>query len=310
LNDEVAKCEVLLAVIGRNWLDARDEHGNRRLDDPNDFVVIEIKAALQRDIPVVPILVEGARIPNPNQLPKELEELSVRNALNVHHSSFHSDVDRLVKGVQALLNVHPPSPQLKTEDRAKDAKAAITSKAEGDIKPVGSQIHTFVSRPIETEPPPQTQEVQPTAPQERSSSQIRTIISRLIEAFPTDRRFKTPFRWSLIIAGVIGGVLPLGVVFVSIALFGHPAAGTSGFPISVLTWCGFSGGVAGLLRVKLTVWQSTIVFFVLCFLVTSLVLVYWNEPNFAPTAAYITAVSALTTWIALLLEERKYGTHS
>jgi hypothetical protein len=51
LHEGVAKCGVLLAVIGPNWLDARDEHGNRRLDNPNDFVRIEIAAALQRSIP-------------------------------------------------------------------------------------------------------------------------------------------------------------------------------------------------------------------------------------------------------------------
>src|SRR5262249_42413621 len=63
LHEEVAKCGVLLAVIGPDWSDARDEHGNRRLDDPNDFVRIEIAAALQRNIPVIPVLLEGARIP-------------------------------------------------------------------------------------------------------------------------------------------------------------------------------------------------------------------------------------------------------
>src|SRR5215475_10550183 len=56
LHEEVAKCSVLLAVIGLNWLDARDDDGNRRLDDENDFVRIEIASALRRDIPVVPIL--------------------------------------------------------------------------------------------------------------------------------------------------------------------------------------------------------------------------------------------------------------
>jgi hypothetical protein len=107
LHDEVAQCEVLLAVIGRNWLDARDEHGKRRLDNPNDFVRIEISAALQRDIPVVPILLEGVRIPDADQLPKELEELSLRNAIEVRHTSFHSDVDRLIRGLKKELDVAP-----------------------------------------------------------------------------------------------------------------------------------------------------------------------------------------------------------
>ena len=54
----------------------------RRLDDPNDFVRIEIGAALQRDIPVIPILVEGARVPRPDQLPEDIRELAFRNALH------------------------------------------------------------------------------------------------------------------------------------------------------------------------------------------------------------------------------------
>ena len=105
LHDEVAKCEVLLAVIGRNWLDARDERGSRRLENPNDFVRVEIAAALQRNIPVVPILVDGARIPDARQLPKELEELSLRNGIDVRLASFHNDVSRLIHGLKTQLNI-------------------------------------------------------------------------------------------------------------------------------------------------------------------------------------------------------------
>ena len=83
LRDEVAKCDVLLALIGPNWLNVRDEDGNRRLDNPSDFLRIEIAAALQRDIPVIPILLVGARMPKASQLPKDLEELSARNGLDV-----------------------------------------------------------------------------------------------------------------------------------------------------------------------------------------------------------------------------------
>jgi hypothetical protein len=100
LHDEVAKCDVLLAVIGPNWLNARDEEGNRRLDDPNDFPRIEIAAALQRDIPVIPILVDGARIPKADQLPKDLDALSRRNALDVRNASFHGDINRLIQDLK------------------------------------------------------------------------------------------------------------------------------------------------------------------------------------------------------------------
>jgi hypothetical protein len=104
LHEAVAKCEVLLAVIGPNWLEARDEAGARRLDDPNDFVRIEIGAALQRNIPVIPILLDGAKVPKANQLPEDLKELARRNALDVRHGSFHSDLDKLVRGLKAQLD--------------------------------------------------------------------------------------------------------------------------------------------------------------------------------------------------------------
>ena len=63
LNSQVAACDVVLVVIGPNWLNAKDESGERRLDNPDDFVAIEIAAALARDIRVIPVLVDGARMP-------------------------------------------------------------------------------------------------------------------------------------------------------------------------------------------------------------------------------------------------------
>jgi hypothetical protein len=100
LHEEVAKCGVLLAVIGPNWLDARDEHGNRRLDNPNDFVRIEIAAALQRSIPVIPLLLDGARIPKADELPEDLKELALRNGMEIRHASFQDDMNRLIRGLK------------------------------------------------------------------------------------------------------------------------------------------------------------------------------------------------------------------
>src|SRR5262245_7845344 len=76
LREEVATCRVLLAMIGPNWLDAHGEDGSRRLDNPKDFVRIEIATALQGDIPVIPILLYGAKLPKANQLPDDLRELA------------------------------------------------------------------------------------------------------------------------------------------------------------------------------------------------------------------------------------------
>jgi formylglycine-generating enzyme required for sulfatase activity len=103
LRDEVAKCDILLAVIGPNWTAIRDKNGNRRLDDKNDFVRIEIGTALTREIPVIPVLLDGAEIPKAEQLPSDLEELAVRNGLYVRHASFHGDMDRLIAGLKVSL---------------------------------------------------------------------------------------------------------------------------------------------------------------------------------------------------------------
>jgi formylglycine-generating enzyme required for sulfatase activity len=100
LREEVAQCDVLLAIIGPNWLNVRDEEGNRRLDNENDFVRNEIATALQRDIPVIPILLDGAKIPRPEQLPKDLVALTARNGLDVRHASFHIDIDKLISGLR------------------------------------------------------------------------------------------------------------------------------------------------------------------------------------------------------------------
>ena len=84
----VAACKVLLAIIGPTWLTATDERGHRRLDDPDDIVRLEIEAALARNVRVIPILVEGAVMPNRQDLPEGLAGLSRRNALLIRHESL------------------------------------------------------------------------------------------------------------------------------------------------------------------------------------------------------------------------------
>jgi flagellar biosynthesis GTPase FlhF len=133
LHEQVAACEVLLAVIGRNWLDARDEDGKRRLENPNDFVRIEIAAALQRDILVVPVLVDGAKIPGANLLPKDLEELSVRNGIDVRLASFSSDIQRLIKALKRELNVDSASTEIQSPKQSQNElskEAEIKQRAE------------------------------------------------------------------------------------------------------------------------------------------------------------------------------------
>ena len=93
----VESCDVLLAVIGDRWLTITDQDGQRRLDNPDDFVRLEIEAALTRNVRVIPILVEGARMPHADELPASLAGLVRRQALDLSPSRFDFDTRRLLK---------------------------------------------------------------------------------------------------------------------------------------------------------------------------------------------------------------------
>lgn len=97
LDEQVAKCDVFLAVIGRDWMKAKGRKGKSRLEDPGDFVRIEIESALKRQIPVIPVLVQGASIPPAERLPVSIQDLSYRNGIVVRPDpDFHKDMDRLI----------------------------------------------------------------------------------------------------------------------------------------------------------------------------------------------------------------------
>jgi outer membrane protein assembly factor BamD (BamD/ComL family) len=97
----VASCDVLLALIGPDWLTITDENGQRRLDKPEDYVRIEIETALKRKIRVIPILVDPARMPHANQLPPTMAPLARRNAVEINPITF--DTRRLIATVRKTL---------------------------------------------------------------------------------------------------------------------------------------------------------------------------------------------------------------
>jgi hypothetical protein len=100
LGNVVGKCSLLLAVIGPQWTSAVGPNG-RRLDDKSDFVRIEIEAALARNIPVIPLLVGGAALPDESQLPDSLGPITYRNGIQVRADpDFHRDMDRLIAGLE------------------------------------------------------------------------------------------------------------------------------------------------------------------------------------------------------------------
>src|SRR5271166_2281063 len=95
----VGSCDILIAVIGRHWLDAADPDGNRRLDNPDDFVRLEISTALKRSIRVMPVLVDGAVMPRSPQLPEDLQPIVRRQAVELSHNRFATDSERIIQAI-------------------------------------------------------------------------------------------------------------------------------------------------------------------------------------------------------------------
>jgi hypothetical protein len=94
---------VVLAVIGTNWFEARDDKGQRRFDSEHDYVRIELASALKRDIPVIPVLIDGATLPSEEALPDELKSLARRHAMELRYTRFNADAHALELALRDLL---------------------------------------------------------------------------------------------------------------------------------------------------------------------------------------------------------------
>jgi TIR domain len=114
IQEAVASCDILIAVIGRQWLTVTDASGQRRLNNPEDFVRLEVGAALGRNIRVIPALVQNASMPRSTDLPESLQKLARRNALEISDTRFHQDTDRLIEVLTRVLGGSPASPRQST----------------------------------------------------------------------------------------------------------------------------------------------------------------------------------------------------
>jgi hypothetical protein len=103
IRKQVSCCAVLVAVIGKNW-NEMSASGDRRLNDQRDHLRLEIEAALERRIPVIPVLVDGMEMPGEQELPPSLTRLAYYNGISVRPDpDFHHDADRLLRGIESLL---------------------------------------------------------------------------------------------------------------------------------------------------------------------------------------------------------------
>lgn len=102
IDTKVRLCDGLVAVIGEAWLAAADAEGRRRLDDPTDWVRLEIATALDRGVKVIPVLVDGARMPAERELPAPLAPLARHQAVDLRSERFEQDAGRLAAALDRL----------------------------------------------------------------------------------------------------------------------------------------------------------------------------------------------------------------
>jgi hypothetical protein len=99
----VGTCDVLLAIIGPQWAAATDSGGRKRLDNPNDFIRLEIAGALKRQVRVVPVLVDDAPLPASADLPDDLQPLLRRNAIELRDARWDADIDQLIASLDRIV---------------------------------------------------------------------------------------------------------------------------------------------------------------------------------------------------------------
>ena len=129
LSERVGQCDALVAIVGKNWLASADKDNRRRIDDPNDFVRIEIEAALNRNVPVIPVLIDGTAMPKANDLPDRLTKFARRQGIEISHNRFDSDAKRLT---DALARIEEEAARRGREDRSlspPDAKLATAARS-------------------------------------------------------------------------------------------------------------------------------------------------------------------------------------
>jgi len=104
----IARCDVLAVLIGNTWLAERNANGGMRLNDPDDFVRLEVAAGLRAKTHVIPVLVEGTTMPAESDLPVDLKPLARIQALELSDTRWEYDVQRLAQVVRTLTGVKSP----------------------------------------------------------------------------------------------------------------------------------------------------------------------------------------------------------
>src|SRR5688572_28567344 len=134
INHSVAEAGVLLVLIGREWLKMTDKSGVPRLDNPEDFVRLEILAGLEQKAVMIPVLLADAEMPSAQALPAPLQPFARRNAIEISDSRFHSDVDRLIEAIEKIFHPQRASvPPIRPEQRKQSSTQSVSVSSRPNI---------------------------------------------------------------------------------------------------------------------------------------------------------------------------------
>lgn len=150
IEEAVGSSDAVVVVIGREWLNCTDAQGRRRLEDPKDFIRLEVATALRRDIRVIPVLVQGASTPDSQYLPQDLEKLSRRQAIELSDNRWDSDVSLCIENLKKIVSV--PSSSTKSGKTSVEKQpppsdmAVLDPTPSNDIQSITYHGHQIVIR--------------------------------------------------------------------------------------------------------------------------------------------------------------------
>lgn len=105
--EQISRCSAVIVMIGKQWLTIKDKRRRRRLDSEDDLVRAEVRAALQRKIPVIPVVVQNASMPSAEDLPDDIRLLARRNGILLRPEQWKEGVDRLMRELDKLMPGKP-----------------------------------------------------------------------------------------------------------------------------------------------------------------------------------------------------------
>jgi hypothetical protein len=148
IEKNVESCDVLIALIGKRWLTATDEEGKRWLDQPEDYVRLEVGTAFKRGIRVIPVLVDGASIPRSGELPEDLKPLVRRQVLAVSYERFEADSERLIGAVGRALESAQVELQRKRRSKSASCKNGLPKQIATSMQRTTPKRGPFCKRPL------------------------------------------------------------------------------------------------------------------------------------------------------------------